>query len=337
MRKDWASLWFIIQAEKGHSDKVPFYFFNPISGQCTDFSFNHRERDGVGALRLAYKKLHISDQVLPKPIDRPTPLKKLKLMISGLISGAQTNLPEWKFFDIEQKEKPDHLSCLVLDEEANQKLKEHLKKINVSLNSFLIFNVTQTVAKFLLKDRNQFSGRWLLPVNMRGGIKGEEDLGNCVSFIPITVESKSLIENIQRQIKEQLKSQVHWANWYSHHIGKVVGFSGMKKISQKVSQKSFWFGSLSDLGDWTPKDPSATTYKDFVWAVAAPGTPNNPIGCASIEWFGKRSISLRVHPSLFTKSSTNIDVEMLQSFKSMLCEQLQLNPEAIALHKVSKS
>jgi hypothetical protein len=132
---------------------------------------------------------------------------------------------------------------------------------------------------------------------MRPAFPHRELSGNCVSYIRIRAGIDA--PAIHRRIKGAIQAYEHWSNWWVYHIGKVVGYRGMQWLSRRSSERTFWLGSFTDLGDWTPLESPATGgYRASVWAITAPGTPNNPVSCATIAWFGQRSISLRIHPAI---------------------------------------
>lgn len=337
MKKDWIGLWFAIQDQRGHSDEVPLYFLNPETKEFKDFSFRHRETDGMGVFTKALKSLNFNPPRSSLPIKKPPLWKRPQLIYKGLSAGEKIPTPPWKRLNLERKQKSLSLSFLLLDEESTQKLKTFVKEKKVSMNSYLIQRITQVIDQHLLHPHRDWKAKWLLPVDMRGAFSKWGEGRNCVSYLPITVSKDSTFDEIHKKIRFEFKGNKHWSNWWAYHIGKIIGLRGMKKISAKVSEKNYWLGSLTDLGDWTPKDETAQKYNTWTWAVAAPGTPNNPIGLASLEWFGKRSISLRVHPSIKPDLDSPWDEIMLSSLNTLIANDLYDSPEASVgkIHQVS--
>lgn len=336
MKKDWIGLWFVIQDQRGHSDEVPLYFFNPGTKDLKNFSFRHRETDGMGVFTKALKTLNFTPSRTSLPIKKPPFWKRPLLIYRGLSAGERIPTPPWKRLNLERRQKDLSLSFLLLNEESTQKLKNFVKEKKVSMNSYLIQKTTQVIDQHLLHPHKSWQANWLLPVDMRGAFPKWGEGRNCVSYLPITVSKNSDYNEIHCKIRHAFKKNKHWSNWWAYHIGKIIGFEAMKKISKKVSAKNYWLGSLTDLGDWTPKNQSALDYKDWTWAVAAPGTPNNPIGLASLEWFGKRSISLRVHPSVRPDLDSPWDEIMLKSLSELIGTDLSLpSPNHLEIHRVS--
>lgn len=319
MRKDWISLWFVIQNLRGHSDRVPMYFYNLKTKEVKDFSFHHREMDGMAVFTKALRSLGIESPKGSRPLKKPAWWKRPMLLLKGLLGQGEMPRPPWKRLNPDDKEKGEGISFLVLEQEANEELKSFLKAQNVSMNAYLIKKISQVIEEFLFTDGVDWKAQWLLPVDMRGAFSWSHEVGNCVSYLPVLVSRDSSLKEIFEKIRWAFRKDMHWSNWWAYHIGKVVGFEMMKRISEKVSQKNFWMGSLTDLGDWTPENDK---YKDWAWGVAAPGTPNNPVGSASLEWFGRRTISLRVHPSVRPDAITAWDLVMLERLSQIISRDL---------------
>jgi hypothetical protein len=295
MARDWIGLWFEIQAERGHSDEVPFFLAHLTEAKFEDFGFRHREKDGVAALSGLFTKLGLENTRARRELRRPPWFAVPGLLWRGLAGNGGSGKPNWRSLRPEVAQKPKAFAFLVLREKEEQALAAYLSVSRVSLTAYLLSKLSLAMEPELLAG--PVAGSWLLPVDMRPAFPERPLSGNCVSYVKVAASRDA--GEIHRQVKRALGAFEHWSNWWVYHIGKVVGLRGMRKLSRRSSERVFWLGSFTDLGDWTPA-PSAQAdrYRDSVWAIAAPGTPNNPVGCATVAWFGQRSISLRIHPSL---------------------------------------
>lgn len=303
MRKDWVGLWFVIQAERGHSDEVPFFLAHLREKRFENLSFRHRDKDGVAAMAAALgsRGLQATKKNI-RPLPRPPVARLLPLLWRGLAGNNAGGKPNWSHFRPEAKEKFPGFSFLVLGPEAENALGLFLAKNKISLTAYLLSRLSEAMAPELLSG--PLSGSWLLPVDMRSAFPGRPLTGNCVSYIKVAASLDASF--VHREIKRALTAFEHWSNWWVYHIGKVVGLNGMRKLSLRSSLRTFWLGSFTDLGDWTPSNsPAADAFRETAWAIAAPGTPNNPVGCATLAWFGNRSISLRLHPAVAANAETS--------------------------------
>lgn len=294
MRKDWIGLWFTVQAERGHSDAVPFFLARLAEKKFDDFGFRHRDMDGMAAMAGALRALGLEPKRAPRAVPRPSVFSVPRLLWRGLAGNNGGGRPNWRSLRTEILAKPKSFAFLVLREEAEAALKKFLAEKRISLTAYLLSRLSRAMEPELLDG--PVSGSWLLPVDMRPAFPGRPLSGNCVSYVKVPAAGEA--EDIHREIKRALGAFEHWSNWWVYHIGKVVGLKGMRKLSLRSSQRTFWLGSFTDLGDWTLVTSASLSLRDSVWAIAAPGTPNSPVGCATVAWFGQRSISLRVHPSI---------------------------------------
>jgi hypothetical protein len=95
--------------------------------------------------------------------------------------------------------------------------------------------------------------------------------------------------DIHEQIKTSLSNKVHWAVWWVHQIGRLIGISGMRYLSNKNAKKNFWVGSFSYLGDWELPI-------DDIFIGGPPGSKNFPISVMVMIANSHMTLSLKIHP-----------------------------------------
>lgn len=327
---DWVGLWFRIQAERGHSDEVPFFRLNLSRGEFTDLSFPHRERDGVAAMERALAEIGERPGRVSRPVPRPPWWRVPVLLWRGLSGSGPKTRPSWRMLNEEARAKPATFAFLVLNPVASRALSSRARGEKISVSAFLLERITAVVEEALCEGR--VGGVWLLPVDMRGAFPAEERPGNCVSYVAAV--SDGAAAEIDRALKTALARFDHWANWWIYQVGRVVGYRGMQRISRRAAARSFWIGSFTDLGDCTPVNGPGI-WADCVWAIAAPGTPNNPVGCASIEWAGRRTISLRVH-SAVSAEPERVARDALGKLAGILARELGCAAGDIALAETAR-
>lgn len=71
--------------------------------------------------------------------------------------------------------------------------------------------------------------------------------------------------------------------------------------------------------------------RERVWVAAPVGTPNTPVSSASAQWYGRRTISLRVHPCICAESSFEMAREILDAVAKNLCGRLSVPESEITL------
>ena len=93
----------------------------------------------------------------------------------------------------------------------------------------------------------------------------------------------------------------------------------MRKLSLNSAMTSFWFGTFSNMGEWplpdTDKREGVDTSNE-AWLCTPPGTRNYPLSIGVITWYGKLSITLKVHSSICADRSRV--PQFLEQFKSEL-------------------
>ena len=171
------------------------------------------------------------------------------------------------------------------------------------MNAYLLSKFNNLILKEFAED--DVNGGWLFPVNMRGGVNKKNVFSNQSSGILINGKQDIEASNIQKQIKNELTNNKHWANWFSYHIGVLIGVGGMRYLSKRSSEKSYFLGTFTNMGEWPlpGTEPQCLHNEDEAYIVVPPGTKNYPVSVGIITWHGKTSISLKIHPSICSDRS----------------------------------
>jgi hypothetical protein len=322
---DRVGRWFQIMDERGHSDRAQIFLESLAGGKGLDFSFPHREMDGAARLAQILTDYGIA-YTKPKEMKRPSIFRRGFLLVRGLINNSNIPKPNWRKFEATQTEKSLTLYWLLLNPDANQKLCEHAKCEGVSVNSILMEVLSAEVARKLTLDPGKFRGAWMVPVSMRGAFAENLPKGNKVSYFAVRAQAGATAKDFSSQIREGFQRQVHWSNWMVYKGLTYLGLRLMRKLSAWSAKKVFWIGTFSDLGDWTPayEQTVSNDLKASVWVAAPIGSPNNPVSCASASWYGHRTVSLRLHPSICGQSSADTASEILKSVADSLCGKLRI-------------
>ncbi len=167
---------------------------------------------------------------------------------------------------------------------------------------------------FLNQLSTNQEGTWTLPVNLRPVLKREDYNSNHSSGVLISFHQNKTPMDIHQQIKNALKNKVHWAVWWIHQIGRIIGFSGMRYLSNKNAKKNFWVGSFSYLGEWDL--PS-----DEIFVGGPPGSKNFPISVMVMIANSHMTISLKIHP--FICKDTSKVPELLSQLSTELLKKVE--------------
>lgn len=304
---DWIGLWYELLKERGENDLIAMVRSQRLAnGEVKDlekYSFSHSQMDGTSAIPYYFSQF--GEDICPrevKQVKRPGLLKTIKLTWENR-KLTPKNIPIWKSQNQDSQlrriEDIFLYSRLSLDAETTLKIKNYCRDNKISENSLLLYHFNQEVIQLI--DNPQDDLNWLFPVNMRGIITKKDSYQNHSSFIPLITSNKVSLIDINNQMRQGLKSFRYIGIWWIHHIGILLGKNGMRKLSLKSSQKSFWLGTFSNVGEWTTSPDqfkSLCENQDEAWFFAVPGSRNFPIGLVIMTMNGQMNFSLRIHPSL---------------------------------------
>lgn len=316
MKKNWAPVWFELREEKGQSDLVTFMYQDGADAVPVRGHFPHRESDGLGRILATLKRDGIHLELKPRPLTPPPRWMNFFLLLKGLVKHPVTKQNPWKFFESKPSEHPDRVATITLSDEENRSLSRLATQAQVSPSFYLVSVMTDLIRRRLYTDPLD-EAYWLFPVDLRGAFPQSELNDMILSFVPLHFEgaaSAALASNYQK-LRAQLKSGEYWAYHALSNIGDWIGRRGMKFIVDKTHEKSFWMGSFSDLGRWDQAELCGSPLRDRIWRLAPPGSPSYPVGFTNIEWCGKRTLSLRIQPSIAEEDSLGLAKRLLEELR----------------------
>lgn len=332
MKLDWAGKWFQILSERGHSDWLPFFQTNLTTGEVVNMSFHHRIQDGAVVMTKLMNKWNVP-ALQVKPMPKPNFFQLIILFFKGLLGNANMVKPQWKTLDTSRTDKPPVFVWLLFKDRANSALLSYAREKKISPNAYIMNHVAQGISRHLM---NGGGGSWMMPVNMRGAFPTAPMTGIQVSYLPISINPETTAANVHNQIKEGFRGNAHWQNWAVSQIGRFIGIAGMRFLSKQSAKRAFWVGSYSDLGDWTPAGVELPAgMKDLMWVATPPGSPNNPIGCACATWNGKRSMGLRLHPSICPVNNTEVTKAVLADLTAIYARELGVDANEFQVYEIA--
>lgn len=318
MKKNWGPVWFELREAKGQSDLATIMYQDP-GGPVVDENFPHREGDGLGRMLGILKKNGLEIKLQPKKLTPPPRWQNLYWLIRGLLEHPLAKKDPWVFWKSKPSEPPDQVSTITLTDEENSALKEKAARRQVSPSFYMLAVMTDLIRAKLYKDPKD-EALWLFPVDLRGAFPKAALHELTLSFVPIKFEGRaqdSLSRDYQT-LRKQLKGGQYWAFFALYNIGDYIGRRGMKALVDRTHEKSFWMGSFSDLGTWNQPEICESRFKDRVWQLSPPGSPSYPFGFTNIEWCGKRSLTMRIHPSVTEGKTTELAAWFLAELREHL-------------------
>jgi hypothetical protein len=317
MGNAWEKEWFTIRENMGYSDMVTMRY-QDVGQSLVIEDFAHRNGDGLGKMRSILAKAKIFPTVESKKIKSPPNWMSLPLLLKGLKVHPRLKANPWRQWTfIKCSSSVDSVASIVWDEAKSKAFNEKARKLGVSSGFLLLSEITAWVEKNLFAVDSK-KATWMCPVDMRGAFPDATADDMCVSFVPAVFALPITKESCQQSFanyKAALKRGDYWGIWELAKVGKWIGLNGMKFLAQANEQKCHWTGTFSDLGKWDQPELRVANIQSREWTIAPPGSPTHPIGIISIEWCGRRNISVKIHPSITTEDPVLVAQRLLdQSF-----------------------
>lgn len=300
LEQDWIGKWYTIAKERGTNITASLGRIDlSNNNEMTWYKFSHEDMDGIGALTKWLREKGYKIPELPKQKfnDKPAWWKRPFMFLKGMTNLEPSDI-RWKVKEEVKGSTGQDFPFVVLTIEETAKVKQAAKERGVGINAHLLEKLNNLVLGELAMDN--VSGSWLFPVNMRGGVNKQNEYANQSSGILVKSKKHISALELQNNIKMELVNSKHWINWWAYHIGIVLGMRGMRYLSNRSSDKSFFFGTFTNMGEWPipGSEPKDLYNPNEAYLCAPPGTKNYPISAGFMTWHGKTSISFKIHPSI---------------------------------------
>lgn len=289
---DWAGLWFQIVEES--TDE----FVGMRGGRLnTDGSLvwnfvPHTAYDGLGGFVELLRRLGASSDVPTRRTAKPGWTKRTAAFMQLVLQPPRT-AASWKAqrSDWKRNARPAPgiaMATHLFSVERTTQLVAFSRSIRVPLNCLLLSALSRA-AQCELSDGPAI---WMMPVNMRGPVALARETSNQTGYLQIELGPETTPIDVHRRVKDRLRRREHWSSWDFLNLGRIVGYSGMRRIyalQMSRFENRMFVGSFSNLGVW----------RDIgQWFVCPPVTMSSPVGAGAIVCDGQLSLTLEAHPSM---------------------------------------
>jgi hypothetical protein len=323
--EDWVDVWFEIQNELGVEVNWRLGWTAENGDDPMWINLDHRKFDGVGGFLSILKKggWPIESVPMSREEKRPSAFRMIVELIRQEIAKRRLQPVKWR--DETGNMSTDGMQRFVhgFSEEDTKTVISNAKAAGVSVNTFLLFHLNQSIQKNLLVVPGD--NVWLVPVNLRGPLRRKDISSNHVSFFPIRIKPSYDVARLGELTQTNIKRMCHWVSWYFiNAIGKKRGRDGVYAVVKKNldAQRSL-VGVFTNLGIWPPpeshegmKGHAEQLGERKTWFVSANNTPAVPVGGGAVTWFGRLGISVQVHPSVAGNQA--IGQEIIKDWTSRL-------------------
>ncbi|HEV2329051.1 MAG TPA: hypothetical protein VGY56_09720 [Verrucomicrobiae bacterium] len=299
--------WFEAAEDRGEFIGIRFGRIAPGTSEPEWIYLSHKEFDGIGGfakiLRERGAKLGRLPQV--RHPAAPSRLSVLKLLPHFLEPRRKLN---WAPFNgrttpSSNDRPPLAVSWHVFDEAETLRIRRVCRKAGVTVNSFLLKNLSKAIRSFLEDPSSVVP--WMIPVNLRGKVFHDRDTANYSSYVSVKIQSYETVHDIHRKIYAALARKEHWANWYAYELGRFTTHGIRKLLLQKELATSSWnIGGFSNLGDWDPEKEMTPDECLGSWLFSPPVLRFQKIGAGCVTFQNRLSLVIQTHPEL----NTNPDV-----------------------------
>ncbi len=126
---------------------------------------------------------------------------------------------------------PSAVAWHVFDEPKTLRARQVCRRAGVTLNTFLLENLTKAIRPFL--DNASSTVPWMIPVNLRGKVVRDRDTANYSSYISVKMQPQETVQDIHQNIYAALDRGEHWGNWYGYRIGTIWHARHQKILDRK--------------------------------------------------------------------------------------------------------
>ncbi|MEJ0090533.1 MAG: hypothetical protein WDM80_12435 [Limisphaerales bacterium] len=297
--------WFAAAEELGEYIGIRFGHIAPGNTEPEWIFLRHTDFDGIGGfaeiLRRRGAKLNRLPQI--RYPASPSIISLVKMAPKFLQPRRRVKWIELHGNPMPSSDSqpPTAVAWHVFDEAATVRVTHVCRKAGVTVNSFLLKNLTKAIRPFLENQSSMVP--WMVPVNLRGKIMRDRDTANYSSYISIKVQSCQTVYDIHHNIYEALERKEHWANWYAYQLGKFTT-QGIKKylITKELAMSQWNLGSFSNLGNWDPEGKISQATCQGKWFFCPPVLRCQVIGAGCVTFQNQLSLTIHAHPELTTES-----------------------------------
>ncbi|MGH7977283.1 MAG: hypothetical protein ACREDS_01265 [Limisphaerales bacterium] len=263
----------------------------------------HKEFDGIGGFADILRKRGATLGRLPQ-VRHPAPPSRfsvLSLLPKYLQSRRHVKLiPLDRSLNVNGTSKPPSaVAWHVFDETLTSQIRHVCRNGSVTVNSFLLKNLTKAIRPFLEDQSSMLP--WMIPVNLRGKVVRDRDTANFSTYISVKVQSYETVYDIHRNIYAALGRKEHWANWYAYELGRFTT-NGLRKflIKKELATSQWNLGGFSNLGDWDAEKQITQTECLGDWLFCPPVLRFQKIGAGCVTFQNQLSLMIQAHPELTT-------------------------------------
>ncbi|NKB61650.1 MAG: hypothetical protein GKR95_16080 [Gammaproteobacteria bacterium] len=305
--KDVVQPWFEVLEEMGEFVGIRFGRVSGSSDEVDWIYKPHHEFDGIGGFASILRSKGIEIASLPETnqLSNNSWLSLLRLLPRFLgfrkVLQISQDIDKGALEPVYSAPTPAY-AWHVFSEDETSKIRSYGKSAGVTVNSLLLKHVSEVTRKHL--DEPSEKVPWMIPVNLRGGIKQTPDTSNIFSYIAVNVSAEDSIKDIHNDIYAKLSNGEHWGTYKKYKMGYWLPIFIKKWLITSNRAVLQWnLGTFSNLGAWDLSEKAGENTDKENWVFAPPVTATQMIGVGCLTTNNRLSITIQLHPSLTTSVS----------------------------------
>ena len=303
---DAIAKWFASAQELGEYIGIRFGRIAPGASEPEWFYLPHSQVDGIGGFAQLLRQRGADLPQLPKIKHFSEPslaaiLRALPKYLSPrrrLKWGSLEGVPK----PCTNSEPPTAAAWHVFSEEESTQIRRVCRKASYTVNSFLLKHLTKAIRPFL-HDQSAVLP-WMVPVNLRGRVVQQRDVGNHSSYVSVNVRSYETVYDVHRSIYSALAAGEHWANWDAYKSGNFLPGSARRALLRVDRATAQWnIGGFSNLGVWDEEKEIQQPDCLGGWLFAPPVLRCQMLGAGCVTFQRRLALLIQAHPELTTSSA----------------------------------
>jgi hypothetical protein len=290
--KSIASKWFHASEDAGDFMGICYGRVPDGTGEVEWHYVSHCDCDGIGgfARLLRERGVETGNLAETKHPCRGMIRPLWRLWRDSRGAGECTGRGDWPVSDQPATGISGAVAWHLFTEEETRELVAGCRRMNVTVNSFLLKHLDQAVRPGIRRPHLPIP--WMIPVNLRGEIRHTDDTENHVSCVEVRIAADAPPQDIQRQILRRLARGEHRANHLLLTAGGILSHAAKVGFLKKDRTKPAGnIGAFSNLGVWVGGGENGDG-----WLFCPPVVTGQLLGAGCVTFRGRLGLCIQGHP-----------------------------------------
>ncbi|MHB8520205.1 MAG: hypothetical protein ACYDH9_05555 [Limisphaerales bacterium] len=294
--------WFLAGEETGEFVGIRYGHLRPGDTEPRWLYYSHKDFDGIGAFAEILRRGGVELATLPQIKYYPAYSAVVAAVKHWPRYAAPRRPLKWVPMERDANTPPTAQPPLavawhVFDEPTTYRIRQDSRKVGITVNTLLLQALTTAMRPFF--EDHSAPMPWMIPVNMRGGVRQPRDTDNHTSYVAVRVHPDEPLLEIHRKILKTLSRGEHWGNWHAFKTAHCLTHNlRVRMFSKAISQWNV--GGFSNMGEWDADKRITNPELAGAWLFSPPTLRTQLVGAGCITFQGRLSLTIQAHPELTT-------------------------------------